>query len=382
MLESSPISDEISVPFNYAQPLVPHSELDTTHLVVMLSINGCKPLPFVVDTGYNSGLLLAYWAGYSLGLRGGKTGYTSKPNRIKIRKCPVESVKIITSESKTLDLAISEVRVAGYKPLGLDTMRSSGLLGVAAYDNSAIRIDFDKKTLVLNSKKHPSAGAISLPMFRKKPRGHFYVKGVLPNDTDVEFLIDTGSESSHITGQLASNIMPIGRRDIIIQSSTSHRYTAQVLLPYVQIGEFVEHNVAFDVNPYFEDCVLGLNILSRFEVTLDFPNEELLLNRSLTYADRIKLPGTIGLRIARRRGWFSKEQFVVIRVHNGSAAQAQGVRVGDRLLEIDGEAIQGLEENEAIQKLRGKVDTSVHLILQRGRTVYQAALTRQSIYSS
>ncbi|HEY0419324.1 MAG TPA: PDZ domain-containing protein, partial [Acetobacteraceae bacterium] len=80
-------------------------------------------------------------------------------------------------------------------------------------------------------------------------------------------------------------------------------------------------------------------------------------------ADRIRRAGQagVGVTLALRRG-----SFVVAEVQAGSPAAQAGVRAGDRLLEVDGQSVQGADLQAAAALLAGPADSDVSLTL-RGR---------------
>ena len=62
-------------------------------------------------------------------------------------------------------------------------------------------------------------------------------------------------------------------------------------------------------------------------------------------------------------------ELTVISPIAGTPAERQGIRAGDRILEIDGEATSGISLTEAVLKIRGPGGTAVTLlILHRGET--------------
>jgi carboxyl-terminal processing protease len=72
----------------------------------------------------------------------------------------------------------------------------------------------------------------------------------------------------------------------------------------------------------------------------------------------------IGARISMEDG-----ELMVVSPIAGSPAERQGVRAGDKILEIDGEATSGMNLMEAVLRIRGTKDTTVTLlILHQGET--------------
>lgn len=57
------------------------------------------------------------------------------------------------------------------------------------------------------------------------------------------------------------------------------------------------------------------------------------------------------------------DQLTVVSPIEGAPAEQQGVRAGDKILEIDGEPTQGMTLNEAVLKIRGPEGTAVTLLI-------------------
>jgi carboxyl-terminal processing protease len=68
----------------------------------------------------------------------------------------------------------------------------------------------------------------------------------------------------------------------------------------------------------------------------------------------------VGLEVAEQDG-----KVVVVAPIEGSPADRAGVRAGDVLLEIDGRSVQAARLDEAIERMRGFVGSTVHLALSR-----------------
>lgn len=61
----------------------------------------------------------------------------------------------------------------------------------------------------------------------------------------------------------------------------------------------------------------------------------------------------------------------------GHAADKSGLRVGDRIVAINGESTQGANEAWAMQQLRGKIGTKVTLDVERGDGIWQRTFRTQ-----
>jgi carboxyl-terminal processing protease len=70
--------------------------------------------------------------------------------------------------------------------------------------------------------------------------------------------------------------------------------------------------------------------------------------------------GGLGIQISSRDGWVT-----AVGILPETPAERAGVRVGDRFLEIDGQSAEGLTDDEAVRRLRGRQGTPVTVKMQR-----------------
>lgn len=76
-----------------------------------------------------------------------------------------------------------------------------------------------------------------------------------------------------------------------------------------------------------------------------------------------------------------KDQIIVIAPLDGSPAQKAGIRAGDAIIKVDGQSTYNWTINQAVDKIRGKKGTTVHLgVLHKGeKEVKDIAIVRDAI---
>ena len=85
--------------------------------------------------------------------------------------------------------------------------------------------------------------------------------------------------------------------------------------------------------------------------------------------------GGVGTYIGTRDGWIE----IIAPIYDSPAYRA-GIRAGDLILKIDGESTQGMTVEDAVDKMRGVVDTVLKLdVLPRGLEVRSVELVRETI---
>lgn len=83
----------------------------------------------------------------------------------------------------------------------------------------------------------------------------------------------------------------------------------------------------------------------------------------------------VGMSVDRRDGWIT-----VLAPRPGSPAERAGLRAGDRLLEIDGQPMNGWTMEEARNALRGPLGSVVKLVIERGGVKIPLVLERSDIH--
>jgi len=85
--------------------------------------------------------------------------------------------------------------------------------------------------------------------------------------------------------------------------------------------------------------------------------------------------GGLGIEVTMENGLVK----VVSPIDDTPAARA-GIKPNDFIVQIDGEPVQGLSLNEAVEKMRGPVNSDINLTIRReGRDVFDVKLTRANI---
>jgi carboxyl-terminal processing protease len=87
--------------------------------------------------------------------------------------------------------------------------------------------------------------------------------------------------------------------------------------------------------------------------------------------------GGLGIQISSRDGWVT-----AVAILPGTPAEAAGMRVGDRFLEIDGKSAEGWTDDQAVNELRGPRGTPVNLKVQRVGVAQPISftITREAIH--
>ena len=377
------VNDAHVVPmlFDNAQP----------HMLVPVSINGAKPLYFIVDTGAPNSINMEPWAAKALGLKQtpvDKEDYFSNSNK-PVFSAALQSVDLmgkngtVAFHTKCKTGIIVDTEVLKFRKGN----RIAGFVGNELLSDLTVQFDFLAKTMTIYPKRHlpfrPSKNANVVLLAPADGSGSFHrnVTINIPGTGKVPVLLDTGSDGSL---SLLPQAAVKAKNVLISREREGHREVGgvvhkavPVLFSNVGIGKWNEPNVVASVDRTKTHQLLGMGVLSRFRVTLDWRYNEMILERAANYADLIKVKGDVGFRV-----FFNDGQMVA-----GDVSDAQtgdnSLHPDDQILAVDGVPTKG-KTAEAVQGfVDGPAGTKVKLRLQRkNNPPFEVSLPRTSSFES
>ncbi len=373
-------SDGYVLPLVYDPPRYPLP-------LVFVRINGSEPLPFLVDTGWGTNFTVADWVGEKLKLA--PTGGTVRANKtVLFREVSVSSVTlcgVATEKGGKGDVDIAEMRTVDQGDFsliesvcgpvtGLDgkPARLAGALGIGVLSATTARFDWAQKTLTVFVKPHPPlAPRVTRSVLSLRPGSaatdpdRFYVTlpPVAPQVPPVSLLLDTGSMGTSLPLAVTSRLSPRAAKMSGLGTIDSLFIVDRMLVPQLAIGSNAEPNVTVDALPPGDIGKMGMNLLARFRVTMDFRNNELILERAANWRDRVTIDGGTGIELAR--GGTDASGFVAQAVITGTIADRAGVRVNDRLVSVDGKPIADLPQSVVENLVEGVAATVAVLVWER-----------------
>lgn len=121
--------------------------------------------------------------------------------------------------------------------------------------------------------------------------------------------------------------------------------------------------------------LLGFSFTRRFRLVIDFRERVLWwAPRSVGTDLREFEHSSVGLQLGRDRA-----DIRVLSVASGSPAARAGVRIGDRLIAVDGIPVEGLALEQVGMRLEGRPGSIVRLGLQRGARAFERKVARAKL---
>ncbi len=240
---------------------------------------------------------------------------------------------------------------------GYDVM---GLIGIEPLSYKIVQIDFDSGQLRFIDHVSTDAGP-PIPMF-DTDGGQLSVAARALGEGQERFVLDTGYSA---TGTLPHPTF----KKLYEEGRLSRVYTRKAVSAggkrrsnVGSLDEFVlgtNTHFGLDFSSSSTSKLIGLGILSRYVVTLDFPSRQLHLAKG----HRFGVPerrDMSGLAIARRDG-----RTIVTHVAKGSPAKDAGIQNDDELLEVDKMDARS-ERMFVLRKSLSQKNTDTVMLLRRG----------------
>ena len=356
----------VSVPFT----------LDDNRNFIEVKLNGQGPFQIILDTGGGDGILITPSVARAIGVKvegahdlSGAGAVTEQAGTALISEVQIGPIHLMNLHATVISLD-KLTRAIGFE-------RMDGVIGQELFARLVTTIDFESGKIIFT---RPSAyskldGMVVIPLVIED--GAPYIQAGI-GDVKGRFLVDTGDRSSlsfcgpfteqfnlldkikpqvetmtgwGVGGPIPAKVGRVRRLDlgaISVQDVVTR-------FPTLKTGIFGSKDIA---------GLIGNGVLKKFQVTFDYSRAELLLTPNSHFADRDPYDRA-GIWIGKAEDGFE----VLAVVKDGPADQA-GIKVGDRILAIDG--ITGGRMGEARRRLKASGSMQVQLRVRsdlRERTI-------------
>jgi len=364
-------------------------EIHNNLVVVPVILNNQLPLRFIVDTGvrttiltekiYSDILHLAYTKKFVISAPGGENlvnAYITNNVAIDLPGVIGRGHAMLVLENDYLELKNS---------MGAEV---HGILGYELFSRFVIKIDYDAKimTLMLPRKFKHSRKYARLPITVEDTKPYYVAELKLNDSTSMsaKLMVDTGA-SHGLFLDTESNpkiVVPEKNVECNIGKGLGGQINGRLArISCMRMGKYVIPNVIAsfpDKDAYFDTVrtntrvyrngSLGGEVLSRFDVVFDFPNEKIYLkpNRSFRKKSYYNMSGlTVKAQGANLR------EFEIIEVRPHSPAQQADIQVGDQILTINNAETKDIDLSELNSYFNTRPGKRINLRIKRGDQVVE-----------
>jgi hypothetical protein len=376
----------VEIPFKYVNNL----------MVIPLRINGSDTMRFILDTGVKTALVT--------GLSHGETIQVNDTRRIKIRGLGEGSdLEALLSYGNRFDISTNirgdnhDVLILTEDIFFLSTklgMRVSGIIGYDVFKNFIVEIRYEERKIILHRpekyKRRPPGQVLPLLIEEGKP----YIEAFIEQDNGqrlrVKLLVDTGASYALSLDRLSdpSIALPAKTVDTYLGRGLSGDIHGQLgRLKSLELGKYKFKNFTASypdsaslrqvTGAVHRNGLLGADILKRFHVTLDYPNNRLYIKPNADYK-RPFFYNLSGMEVIAPIP--NLPSFTVSEVSAKAPAAEAGVRRGDEVLELNGRKAYFLTLNDFTELFHSKPGKKVTLTVKRGeQTLKLSFVLRQPI---
>lgn len=360
-------------------PIEVHNNL----VVVPMILNGQLPLKFILDTGVRTSILTEKAYSDILNLEYSRKYTIAGPGGEKLVDAYVTNNVSFDMPGVTgrghamlvLDRDYLELR----NYLGTDV---HGILGYELFSRFIVEIDYERKLLTLMQPERfkPGKKLKSLPITIEDTKPYVIVNVQMNDSTTVKakMLVDSGASHGIFLEEGTDSLLVVPEKNVpsIIGRGLGGVITGRIarikalqmdgfLLPDV-IASFPDPNSYTDTllvsRTVFRNGSIGGEVLSRFTITFDFPQEKIFLKKNTGFKKDFYF-NLSGLTV-RAKGSRLKN-FEVSDVRENSAGFNAGVKQGDRILSVNGMPASDLDLSLINAYLNNKPGKKITLQIER-----------------
>jgi len=359
-------------------------EINNNLVIIPVILNGMLPLKFILDTGVRTTILTEKTYTDILNLPYSRKYTISGPGGVKIVDAYVtNNVSLdlpgIHGEGHAM-LVLEEDYLQLRNYLGTDV---HGILGYELFSRFIIKIDYEKKilTVMLPEKFAPRKKFQKIPIRIEDTKPYVMAEVIQTNGTEMtaKFLIDTGASHSLMLDPKSDSriVVPAINVSSLIGRGLGGIITGRVgrLQSFSLGSSVIDRPIANfpDPNSYIDSLKLGNvprngsiggEILSRFTIIFDFPNEKIFIKKNHAFKSKFYF-NLSGLTVKAKGSHLNT--FEVNEVRSNSVSDKAGVKPGDLIMSVNGNLSRDLNLNQLIGFFNQKPGKKIHVeILRNG----------------
>jgi len=354
-------------------------------VIIPIHVNGSDSLFFILDTGIKPTLLtsvtdtIEFQIGNQHIIRGLGAG-----NDLTVFHTFGNNITIGNEISLTLQniFVLENDKFELSKRMG---MQINGIIGYSIFEHFIVEIDFETKEITFhdpkkfkNKRSYKRWINVPLTIYNGKPYAD--IKIGINNDTiiNTKLLVDLGASD-------ALWLLPNTNDSIPKNTNNSNYYLGQGLngnifgyqgkISYIY---FNKKNILKNVTVSYPDTssirvgnnydienrggTIGSEILRRFDIIIDYPNNRMLLKRNSNFRDHFNFDLS-GMDV--EAPFMGFKIFTVFNVHPNSPANDAEIMIGDQIIKINGKSSQNMQLNDIYLILHSREKRKVKFVILR-----------------
>lgn len=363
--------DKVDIPFEY----------DNNFILFEVRLFGLLPMKFIFDTGAEHTILF-------------KREYTDFLNVEYDLRIPIVgsdmSRRLYALVARAVDIDVEglprqkrDILVLEENYFHLDALTGTeihGIIGGSFFKNTVIHIDYRRQRMTVMNPlifEKPDDEFMLMPMEIRANRPYIQATGLLLNDTTItlDLLVDTGAglplllhNNTHPDLQLPDDYI-LGRLGIGLGGYVQGYIGRIKKLSFGEVSfehmltSFQDLSVAIDVDTVRQrNGLIGNQILSRFDIYLDYVREDLYMKPRRRYKRDFDMDksGLILLALGSQLN-----EFIVQDTIAGSPAARVDIRPGDILRRVQGFPSKLFSLNFITRLLQKRNGKKIRLVIQR-----------------
>jgi hypothetical protein len=363
-------------PKGKVKQVIPFKKLNNLTLIP-IQINDAITVDFILDTSIEHTIITEKSIGDEANLT-----YSKKLNMGGTVENPVNA--FIASNVK-LELTGGLVSKFGQSVLVLErdyyNLRSItgvdiyGIIGFDIFKRFVVHINNSNNTITLYDTKNfqPPKGYIATPLKVIKSKAYLKTKVTFENweKPELDLMIDMGANHAILfNGDSSSFLIPTQNLEVVIAKSLESDIRGFV--GRVRHLEFAGFELENPIATFFGSKemylvkesndnkigAIGQDILTRFNYVLDFNNQKMYLKKNHSFKNEFEYDMS-GLSIAK--DFNQNEKFIISNIIPNSPASKTKLKIGDIILDLNGEKITGTNFSSIILLLRSKPGKTISI---------------------
>lgn len=363
-------------PKGKVKQVIPFKKLNNLTLIPV-KINDAITVDFILDTSIEHTIITEKAIGDEANLT-----YSKKLNMGGTIENPVNA--FIASNVK-LELTGGLISKFGQSVLVLErdyyNLRSTtgvdiyGIIGFDIFKRFVVYINNSNNTITLYDTKNfqPPKGYTTTPLKVIQSKAYLKTKVTFENweKPELDLMIDTGANHAILfNGDSSSFLIPTQNLEVII--AKSFKNDIRGFVGRVRHLEFSGFEFENPIATFFGSKemylvkesndnkigAIGQDILTRFNYVLDFNNEKMYLKKNNSFKNEFAYDMS-GLSIVK--DFNQNERFVISNIIPNSPASKTKLKIGDIILDLNGEKITSTNFSSIILLLRSKPGKSISI---------------------